>query len=331
MESRPFSELEPGRAARGLPSLWWNADGEENSVFCSDAQAATASQVISPQAAVQRTVAYYARRAGDFCRCAFGPSAKAAADARARFLRQLQAAWPVEPRLRILDAGCGPGRDLAAFCQLGHEAEGLEPCEQLAEVARARSGAPVHGTDFLGVRGGELGCYGEAPSSEGHFHGVFCLASLLHVPRRELPGVLRTLCSMTRVGGVMLATLPLATSQREDTDCMGSDGRWCNRMAPRTYLAALRDAGWEVLEATALSIYSSSSTVAVCRRPAAGVAARMAHRALRLAEPRASLLEGGISSSRASLCHGSYSPGDLPCAQVQTRGRVLLDGCVWGC
>ena len=41
-----------------------------------------------------------------------------------------------EPPFQILDFGCGPGRDLAAFRALGHEPIGLEGSPKLAAMAR---------------------------------------------------------------------------------------------------------------------------------------------------------------------------------------------------
>jgi SAM-dependent methyltransferase len=40
----------------------------------------------------------------------------------------------------ILDFGCGPGRDLKVFAELGHVAIGLEGAAQFAAMARAYSG-----------------------------------------------------------------------------------------------------------------------------------------------------------------------------------------------
>jgi 2-polyprenyl-3-methyl-5-hydroxy-6-metoxy-1,4-benzoquinol methylase len=44
-----------------------------------------------------------------------------------------------EPPFKILDFGCGPGRDLKTFAELGHIAIGLEGAEHLAVMARAHS------------------------------------------------------------------------------------------------------------------------------------------------------------------------------------------------
>ena len=77
-----------------------------------------------------------------------------------------------EPPLRILDFGCGPGRDLRVFAELGHAAIGLEGAAQFAAMARAHSGCEVWQQDFLKL---------DLPNS--HFDGVFANAALFHVPR----------------------------------------------------------------------------------------------------------------------------------------------------
>jgi SAM-dependent methyltransferase len=54
-----------------------------------------------------------------------------------------------DPPFAILDFGCGPGRDLKVFAQLGHLAVGLEGAARFAVMARAHSGCDVWQQDFL--------------------------------------------------------------------------------------------------------------------------------------------------------------------------------------
>jgi hypothetical protein len=54
-----------------------------------------------------------------------------------------------EPPYTILDFGCGPGRDLKVFAELGHIAIGLEGAAQFAAMGRAYSGCEVRQQDFL--------------------------------------------------------------------------------------------------------------------------------------------------------------------------------------
>ena len=83
-----------------------------------------------------------------------------------------------KPPFTILDFGCGPGRDLKAFVEQGHNAIGLEGAKHFVNMARANSGCEVWRQDFL-----------KLALPEKHFDGVFANAALFHVPRRELPRV----------------------------------------------------------------------------------------------------------------------------------------------
>ena len=84
-----------------------------------------------------------------------------------------------EPPFTILDLGCGPGRDLKVFSDLGHVAIGLEGAAQFAAMARAYSGCEVWQQDFLKL---------DLPAD--YFDGIFANAALFHVPGQELPRVL---------------------------------------------------------------------------------------------------------------------------------------------
>lgn len=100
------------------------------------------------------------------------------------------------PPFAILDLGCGPGRDLATFAQRGHRAVGIDGAPRFVEMARA-TGCEVWLQDFLTL---------DLPPAR--FDGVFCNASLFHVPRQELPRVLRQLHATLKPGGVLFCSNP---------------------------------------------------------------------------------------------------------------------------
>jgi SAM-dependent methyltransferase len=103
----------------------------------------------------------------------------------------------VGPPARILDLGCGPGRDLLAFRELGHEPVGLDGSLRFCEMARALTGCEVLHQDMLRL---------DLPAKS--FHGVFANASLFHVPTQELPRVLEELWQALRANGVLFASNP---------------------------------------------------------------------------------------------------------------------------
>jgi SAM-dependent methyltransferase len=116
----------------------------------------------------------------------------------AALLSHIQAPSP----FTILDFGCGPGRDLKTFTDLGHHPVGLEGAERFAEMARTHSGCEVWHQSFLAL---------SLPPE--HFDGVFANASLFHVPGQELPRVLRQLHATLKAGGVLFSSNPRGQGQ----------------------------------------------------------------------------------------------------------------------
>ena len=97
----------------------------------------------------------------------------------------------------ILDFGCGPGRDLKVFSELGHIAVGLEGSAHFVTTARTDSGCEVWLQNFLKL---------DLP--DNHFDGVYANASLFHVPGQELPRVLLELHASLKPGGVLFCSNP---------------------------------------------------------------------------------------------------------------------------
>lgn len=139
----------------------------------------------------------------------------------AALLRHIAAA----PPCTILDLGCGPGRDLAAFTGLGHTAIGLEASPRLAQMARAYSRCEVWEQDFLAL---------DLPPD--HFDGIFANAALFHVPRQELPRVLRELSATLKPGGVLFSSNP--RGQNEEGWSGGRYGSYHDLETWRRYVSA---------------------------------------------------------------------------------------------
>lgn len=141
------------------------------------------------------TLAHYDERAEDFWE---GTRDHDVSQNIAALLRHIEAA----PPFAILDVGCGPGRDLKTFTELGHLAVGLEGSPRLAAMARAHSGCEVWEQSLFALH---------LPAER--FDGVFANAVLFHVPSELLPQVLRALHATLKPRGVLFSSNPRGEGQ----------------------------------------------------------------------------------------------------------------------
>ena len=149
----------------------------------------------SPQQLASRTLGHYESRAQAFWEGTRDHDVSQNIEA---LLRHIEGTAP----FAILDFGCGPGRDLLDFSRRGHHTIGLEGASALANMARIHSGCEVWEQDFLQL---------DLPA--GRFDGIFANASLFHVPRPDLPRVLRQLHATLKSGGVLFSSNPRGDNQ----------------------------------------------------------------------------------------------------------------------
>jgi SAM-dependent methyltransferase len=113
----------------------------------------------------------------------------------AEFARQtwdirLTRAWTgfarhLTPAARVLDLGCGPGRDIEWLRARGYRALGADLSLGMLRQARARVGGDLTCCDMRVL-----------PFPAGAFEGVWLCAALLHLPRADAP---RALAAARRV------------------------------------------------------------------------------------------------------------------------------------
>jgi SAM-dependent methyltransferase len=133
-----------------------------------------------------------------------------------------------KPPWTILDFGCGPGRDLKTFVELGHAAIGLEGSAPFAAMAR-KEGFEVWEQNFLAL---------DLPANR--FDGIFANASLFHVPSQELPRVLGELHASLTSNGVLFSSNP----HGHDEEGWHS-GRYGVYHDPETWRRFMRDARFD--------------------------------------------------------------------------------------
>jgi len=107
------------------------------------------------------------------------------------------------PGARILDAGCGSGRDVKAFSEMGFAVEAFDASAELVALARQLSGKPVAQMRFQDVDVVET------------YDGIWCCASLLHVSEAELPDIMTKLAIALKPGGVWYLSFKHGRGERE--------------------------------------------------------------------------------------------------------------------
>lgn len=136
------------------------------------------------------------------------------------------------PGARVLDAGCGAGRDLVALNEAGLDPVGLDSSTHLVRIARRLSGLPV-----------TVGDLRTPPYGDASFGGVWAMASLLHLERGETTGALRKLGALLVPGGILFTSVKRGRGRQQD-----DTGRWFTLYDEAGWEGHLRQAGLEVLE-----------------------------------------------------------------------------------
>ena len=114
----------------------------------------------------------------------------------------------LQPSARILDVGCGSGRDSLAFKNKGYEVEAMDYSEELVKKATELTGIAVKHQSFYELDEAQV------------YDGVWACASLLHCERERLHEVFEKLVIALRSGGVLYMSFKYGDSDRE------KDGRY---------------------------------------------------------------------------------------------------------
>ena len=104
---------------------------------------------------------------------------------------------------RILDVGCGAGRDTLAFKMKGYEVDAIDYSEELVKKAIEITGIQIQLKSFYAIDEHEV------------YDGVWACASLLHCERSQLKDVIGKLVTSLKPNGVLYMSFKYGDSDRE--------------------------------------------------------------------------------------------------------------------
>lgn len=100
---------------------------------------------------------------------------------------------------RILDFGCGSGRDTRYFLSRGFKVDAIDGSPRMAEIAGRNTGIPVRCLRFQDL------------SEMDRYDGIWACASILHVPEEELPEVFFRMSRAARGQGILYVSFKYGT------------------------------------------------------------------------------------------------------------------------
>ena len=100
---------------------------------------------------------------------------------------------------RILDFGCGSGRDTKFFLEQGYQVDAIDGSEKLCRIASEYSGIQVRQMLFS-----EL-------SAENEYDGIWACSSILHLPKTELTDVFGKMIRAMKSGGYLYTSFRYGT------------------------------------------------------------------------------------------------------------------------
>jgi len=103
---------------------------------------------------------------------------------------------------KILDAGCGSGRDSKIFIEKGFRVTAFDAAAELVKIASKYAGIEVALRGFVDVD--EVSCY----------DGIWACASLLHLPKSEIQSAIDHLWRSLKPGGTFYLSFKLGDGER---------------------------------------------------------------------------------------------------------------------
>lgn len=134
-----------------------------------------------------------------------------------RFMNKLKS------RAKILDFGCGSGRDTKCFLAHGFRVEAIDGSEELCKIASEFTGIEVKHLLFQ-----EL-------AEENKYDGIWACSSILHLPKQELIEVMKKMSIALRNQGIIYTSFKYGIFEGE------RNGRYFTDMTENSFAEILQN------------------------------------------------------------------------------------------
>jgi len=148
------------------------------------------------------SVDYYNKNAKEYSSSTIGVDFSATQE---RFLDYLP------QHAKILDFGCGAGRDTKAFLEKGFDVDAVDGSEELCKIASLYTGIAVRQMFFQQL------------DAVAKYDGIWACASILHLPNDELVSVMKKMSVALKPTGIIYTSFKYGTFSGERNDRFFSD------------------------------------------------------------------------------------------------------------
>ena len=139
---------------------------------------------------------------------------------------------------RVIDIGCGGGRDALLFTEAGYSYVGVDLSEEMLAGAKEL----VPDADFR-----KMDMYNLSFPADS-FDGFWAAASLLHIPKRNVAKVLEQIKNVVRSGGIGFFSVKEGEDERMVKSSLEGDERFFAFYQESEFLKLLQENGFEVIE-----------------------------------------------------------------------------------
>lgn len=154
----------------------------------------------------------------------------------------------LQPGSLILDLGCGDGRDALIFSERGFKVTGIDLSDEMLNIARKKVNSGIF--EKMDIRSLKF--------KDCSFDGIWAVASLLHVPKKDIPRVLSESYRVLNRGGIMYASVKVGEGAEIKIDKRYDESafKFYSYFQPAEFERFVRGVGFKVLESQEKTIDS---------------------------------------------------------------------------